>query len=413
MPIEIKTLGTRELTDALSTNPIDVYKDVAQRMADAGQDEAPTLSRVLEVISPTEKDDVGDAFERQLQSFGIRVNSDPVAGYWSSPASAFTRNAGTRILLTEFFARNWRKMSFAPSAQERAILLSSDSLVGSFDRPYADAMQARQSQRIAPAIPLSEVVGLTTAIDSDAYRSYYLTYDATKLRQYRVGESADIPIATVTSSEHTVRLNKYGRGLRASYEDLRRMRVDKLAWHIQMMAVQSEMDKVAAAIAVLVAGDGNSGTAATSVNLTTLDSGASAGTLTVKGWINFKMQFAQPYMLTTALSPAAEALQVALLNTGSSNTPLEQARLGGLNTDVTPINRTADSVAYGWTSDAPASKIVGFDKRFALERVTEIGSQISEMERYVTNQTQVMVMSEVEGYSILDGNATKILVVNA
>ena len=32
MPIEIKTLGTRELWDAFSQNPIDTYKDVAQRM---------------------------------------------------------------------------------------------------------------------------------------------------------------------------------------------------------------------------------------------------------------------------------------------------------------------------------------------------------------------------------------------
>ena len=412
MTIEIQTVGTTDLWRTFSENPLGFYQGVAKRMKDANIKDAPTISRALEMASPTEQKGDLDAFERMLQQAGIRTVSDPVSGYWASSAEEFTRTPAARMLATEFFARQWRKASFA-NRQERAILLSGDALVGSFERPYADAMRPRESQQIAPAIPLAELVAMTTAIDSDAYRSYYLTYNAAQLRSYRVGESAEIPIATVASSEHTVRLHKYGRGMRASYEDLRRMRVDKLAWHIRMMAVQAEIDKVAAAITTLVNGDGNSGTTPTSYNLTTLDSGASAGTLTVKGWLSFKMQFAQPYVLTTSLSTEAITLQQVMLNTGSANVPLVAANLGNLGTGMQPINTFADTTRYGWTSDAPANKIVGFDNRFALERVTEIGSQISEMERYVTNQTQEIVMSEVEGYSILDGNATKILTVNA
>ena len=67
----------------------------------------------------------------------------------------------------------------------------------------------------------------------------------------------------------------------------------------------------------------------------------------------------------------------------------------------------------GGPPDAPSLKIVGFDKRFALERVTEIGAEISEMERYITNQTQILTMSEVEGYTIMDSYATRLLDVNA
>jgi hypothetical protein len=309
--------------------------------------------------------------------------------------------------LTEFFARNWRKVSYG--VQQRAILLSDDGVVGSFERPYADAATVRQDRQVAPAIPLSELVSMTTAIDGDTFRTYYLAYNAEQLRKFRVGESAEIPIATITGNEHTIRLKKYGRGLRASYEDLRRMRVDKLARYIQWMAVQSEVDKVAAALSVLVAGDGNANTAATEIEIASLDATATNDVLTLKAWLAFKMQFAQPYMLTTALMPSDVALQLALLNTGSANMPLVSANLASLGTGATPINQFADSVRYGWTSDAPAGKIVGFDNRFALERVTEIGSEISEMERYVTNQTQVMVMSEIEGYGVMDANATKVL----
>lgn len=413
MGIEIKEVGTRELWEQFQKNPLNVYASAAERMKDAGIEEMPTMSRALEEVSPTQKGDTLDTFERLLLEAGIRTKSDPTAGYWASNAGSFLRNAGTKALLTEFVARQWRKVSHAMSSGNRAILLSDDGVVGSFERPYSDAQTVRLSQRIEPAIPLSELVGMTTAIDSDSYRSYYLDYSATSGRTYRVGESAGIPIATITGSEHNVKLHKYGRGIRASYEDLRRMRVDKLAWFIQVQALQTEIDKVAAAMTVIVAGDGNANTAATNYNLTTLDSGTTANNMTVKAWLAFKMKFASPYTLTTALMREDIALKVALLNTGSANVPLVAANLGNLGLGVQPINQFADNVRYGWTSDAPANVIVGFDKRFALERVTEIGSEISEMERYITDQTQVMVMTEVEGYSILDGNAAKTLTVSA
>lgn len=407
MPIEVTALGTRDLWAQFSQNPIDFYRNVAQRMLDAGIEEAPTLSRALEEASPSEAGDPLDAYERLLQEAGIRTHSDPSAGYWASNSGAFLKTPASRALLMEFFARNWRKVSYGGS--ERAILLSSDGVVGSFERPYADATAIRANQQIAPAIPLSELVAMTTPIDGDSYRTYYLTYDAAQLRRFRVGESADIPMATITGSEHNIRLKKYGRGLRASYEDLRRMRVDKLARYIQWMAVQSEIDKVVAAMDVLISGDGNSNTAATEYEIAALDSAATNDVLTLKGWLAFKMLFEQPYVLTTALMKSDVALQLAMLNTGSANIPLVAANLAGLGTGATPINQFADNVRYGWLSAAPTGKIVAFDNRFALERVTEIGSEISEMERFITNQTQVMTMSEVEGYGILDANATKVL----
>lgn len=409
---KITTMGTRELWEQFENNPLDIYHSVSHRMLESGIEEKPTLSRALEEISPSDKGDSLDAFERLMLEAGIRTKSDPVAGYWSSNAGAFYRSAGTKMLLGEFFARNWRKISHGMS-EKRAIFLSNDGIAGSFERPYADAMGVRPSQRIAPAIPLSELISVTTGINGDAYRTYYLTYDATAVRKYRVGETAEIPIAKLTGGEKTIRLKKYGRGLEASYEDLRRMRVDKLAYFIQWMALQSEIDKVAAALDVLVNGDGNF--TPQSHNLTTLDSGTTAGTLSLKGWLSYKMKFANPYVISTALMQEAVALQLALLNTGSANIPLLgiPGGQGALGTGLTPINTTNDNVRYGWTSDAPALKIVGFDNRFALERVTEIGSEISEMERYIKNQTQTMVMTEVEGYAYIDQYAVRVLDVNA
>lgn len=365
------------------------------------------LSRYLEVIDPSPEGSRTDAFQRQLKEAGIVTRSNPAAGYWASEAGVFFRTPAGRALYPEFFAREWRAISFG-SPQQRAILLSGDAALGSFERPFNDVGPFWNNQFEAP-IPLSELVAVTTPITGEDYRSTYITYDAEALRMFRVGESAEIPMATLATSERAIRLRKYGRGLRATYEQLRRVRVDKMAWWIRWQALQSEIDKVAAALDVLVNGDGNSGTAATEYNLLTLDPDAIVGELSLKGWLSFRMQFAPPYTLTTVLTQIDEAIQLALLNTGSGNIPLAGYNAGGIGFGLTPINVTADNVRYGWTTEAPNNKYVGFDRRFALEHITEIGSEISETERFITNQTEVITMTENSAFAVLDPAAAKIL----
>lgn len=365
----------------------------------------------LELLNPSEKDDPLDAYGRQLKEAGIITHSNPAAGYWASLGSeSFFADGDVagRALFPEFFAREWQRTMHA-NRHQRAILLSSDSIVGGWDRPFADAQTPRWQNMIEPAIPLSELVAVTTPIRGEDYRTIYMTYDAEAVRLFRVGESAEIPMTTLTDQEHTLRLRKYGRGLRASYEQLRRMRIDRLAWVIRWMAVQAEIDKVANIIDVAVNGDGNSNTAATEYNQSDLDDQADPGVLTLKGWLAFRLKFAPPYMLTTALLKEADALQLILLDSGSANVPLVNLTLAGIPNRLTPINSTADSVRYGWTEEAPTGKIVGLDARMAIEHVQEIGADITETERFITNQTQVIVMTEVENFAVLDQGALKIL----
>lgn len=407
---DITRLATNELNEQFTRDPLTVYRNAAADMEARGLEDAPTMSRALEFISPSEEGEA-DAFTRLMRENGIITRTDPRAGFYASPATAFLQNAGTRALLMEFYARQWRSVAFA-DPQQRAVLLSTDATPGSWQRPYYEGA-ARWEQQVQPAIPLSELVGMTTPINGNLYRSLFLEYDASQLRKFRLGEATEIPISTIAAREHTITLKKYGRGLRASYEEMRRLRIDKLAWFIRQAAIQSESDKVAAALTVLVSGDGNTDTAAAVHNLTTLDSAASAGTLTLKGWLAFKMKFVNPYFITTALMQEAVALQLATLNAGSSNVPLAGLNLGGMVQSLQPINTTSDGVRYGWTSDAAALTIVGFDKRFALEQLVEIGGNIDEMERFITNQTQVMTMTEVQGFATMDPSAALVLDVNA
>lgn len=402
--IEIKAMSPAEIHERLK-NP-----DTAMQMhSDAIKNHGVRFGRYLEMLNPSEKGDSLDAFGRQLREAGIVTETDLYAGYHASEGACFVDDIVGKSLYPEFFARQWQKVMRSNRNEQRAILLSSDSVVGGWDRPYADATGPRWRNRISPPIPLSELVAVTTAITGDTYRSIYMTHDEDAVRMYRVGESADIPVTTLVSSENVINLHKYGRGIRSTYEQMRRLRVDKIAWFIQWAALQAQIDKVAAVIDVLVNGDGNANTAATEYNITDLDAAATNDVLTLKGWLAFKLKFGEMYRLTTALMTEAVALQLITLNSGSANVPLATFNPAGINLGLTPINNTGDGVRYGWTSEAPANKIVGFDASMAIEHVTEIGSTIRETERYITNQTQLMTMTETEGFAVLDPGAAKIL----
>lgn len=402
--VEIKAMSPAEIHERLKSPD-----SAIQMHSDAIDKHGVRFGRYLEMLNPSEKGDTLDAFGRQLREAGIVTETDMYAGYHASEGKCFVDDVVGKSLYPEFFARQWQKVMRTSRAEQRAILLSTDSQIGGWDRPYADAMGPRWRNKIAPPIPLSELVAVTTPITGDTYRSIYMTYDAAAVRMFRVGESADIPVTTLVSAENTIDLHKYGRGIRATYEQLRRLRVDKIAWFIQWAALQAQIDKVAAVLDVMVNGDGNANTAATEYNLTTLDADATAGTLSLKGWLAFKLKFGEMYRLTTALMTEAVALQLITLNSGSGNVPLATFNPAGINLGLTPINNTGDGVRYGWTSEAPTGKIVGFDASMAIEHVTEIGSTIRETERYITNQTQLMTMTEVEGFAILDPGATKVL----
>lgn len=372
----------------------------------AAYDEGTNFSTWLDKKYPKEKPTDLDAFERLLKLSGIRVNSDPESGVWADTYDKFEATEATRTLATEWFQRKWRSVSL-----RAAPYLSQDDVLGTIGNPWTDVPGYRTQSRVAPAIPLASLIALTTGIGNDAYRAYFLTPStAADYRMTRVTETAEIPRVKITGAQQTVRLYKYGVAIEESYEAMRRQRIDKIGFWIGQLAAQTETDKVATVIDVLVNGDGNTNSA-TSYNLTTLDSDTTANNLTVKAWLAFKMKFTSPYMGMVALAQEDIALKMLLLNSGSANLPLATVPYV---TNFLPINPgLSDGTRLGWTSDAPANKILLVDPRFGVERVYETGANISEVERFITRQTTIMTMTEVEGYAILDKSAAKIMAVNA
>ena len=156
----LRTLGTLNLYDEAKEKKI-------------------SLSAHLDRLHPQDdyKDGL-DAFSRLLAVADIKTQSDVRAGYQADELDAFSRDANTKALFPEWAWRQWRKASLTV----RAPLLSADlGGLGTVARPYFDQPVPRAPQ-LAAAVPLEEVVALTTVSPTDAYRAFYLTDNAAQTR---------------------------------------------------------------------------------------------------------------------------------------------------------------------------------------------------------------------------------------
>jgi hypothetical protein len=392
--------------------PADILGGINLEMFRDAYDHGLSLSAWLEQMNPTEAGDKGslDAFGRVLKAAGIVTRTNYAAGFYADVfEDAFDGTPQRRLLGAEWMRRQWLAASAGMSPNTRAAVLGSDDYgLNTAMRPWVDAARARD-QQMEPAIPLAELIAQTTPIEGDGARMVYVQdVDPKAKRMVRVGETAEVPRVRLKSSEQYVRLFKFGRAIETSYEVIRRQRLDRVKMWIGLLAIQAEVDKVSVVVDVLINGDGNPGTAMLTHDLTALDPATTPNNITLPAWLSYKLKFKNPYRLTHILSRESGILKVMLLNVGSANVPLAVvAGFIGVG-NVRPMNnRLADDVQYGNTDDAPANQIVGIDKRFAVERFTEVGSDITEIESYAITQTRVLVMTETEGYGKIYKEATR------
>jgi hypothetical protein len=402
------------ITD-IRARPSELVKTI-RAIREEATHEGINLSEKLERLDPTINygaDMRLDAFERLLMVKNIRVASIPHRGLMADRFERFKDDEESVELCSEWVSRVWRSVLHRPPAHMRVTFGSDDLPVNSALRPYYDAAGLRMSQ-IQASIPITEIIANTTTIDNDAYRAAYLVEPTVaQTRLVRVGQTAELPRTKIMTRDQSVFLKKYGRAIEVSYETIRRSPIDRVALLLARIAIQADVDKVSTAVDVLVNGDGNSN-AATVVNLTTLDPLTTAGNVTLTAWLNFMLQFPNPYAFTTGLARSNVNLAIMTLNVGTANTMLAQMRntlgIGGIR----PINpEFSGDVALGTTTDAPANKLVGFDRRFAIEQLVEANAEINETTRWIQNQVEFLTISEVVGFDILDPNAVKIMDTNA
>ncbi len=308
-----------------------------------------------------------DAFERQLMAADIITQTDVYNGIRAHTVERFymSDNPDSLVLFPEFIARQIRANALLPSI-------------------------------------LDSLIAMTTGIDRDVYRSFYITEDTDAQRMRRVEEGAEVPLAILTGGEHVIDLKKYGRRLESTYETIRHMALDRLAFHITRLAQQYQLDKAEAAISILINGDGNSDTNAETINLSSMDSSA-GGSITGKAWINFMLQYNEPYKATTIIGEKDRVAEMLIMNIGSANLTLAAlAQIeGALGSMVLPEPVVGPFRVYGRNLTDLTDRILSVDRANALEHVTEVGAALTEVDRIISRQFTQIVITEVSGFAVL------------
>jgi hypothetical protein len=354
---------------------ITLHRDMYRHASEQGI----TFSQLLEQKDPTSEGSKLSAFERQLKEHKIVTQSIPAKGIIASTVEAFYRTDESKVLFPEYVATQLR-----------------EALVASSILPY--------------------LVATTTPIDGNSYRTIYCddsTENKKSAQKRRVTEATELPKARLKTRENSVKIWKYGRQIEASYEVIRRMRIDLLAVHLRRLGEQTAQDEVEDVLAVIKDGDGNANTSAEVLKNKTLDS-ASEGKLTKEAWIRFLLKF-YPYQCNTVVANEDGLLQVLNIIYPSDSTQMMDFLLKGMS-----ITAKVELPQGLWTNVtllySPAVEklnnhvaLYGIDRRYAIEKIQETGSDITEADRFITNQTQILTVSENAGFASMFAQAAKIL----
>lgn len=344
--------------DKLNNVPQELHRAATVRLHDGMYAEACQrgldLTGYLETLDPTSSDSELDAFERQLALAGIRVSGEDAA-----IIDRFFASQESSVLFPEFVSRSVR--------------------IGLDDFSH-----------------LKSILASRIKIDDNTYKSIYMddsVLSDTDKSLAVVGEGASLPVVELVTAEHTVTIKKYGRYLQATYEAIRRKRTSVISIFLRSIGIQIQRDKFADAVGVLIDGDGNNNACA-SVNTDV------SGTLDYDDLVNFVLSFA-PYTLNVMVcnkTAARKLLNVSEISdpavSGDFQTTGEKIRLFGAELIV--------------DESVPNNKIIGLDRRFALQEVNETGV-LTESERLIRRQIEGTAISEVAGFAKVITSASKVL----
>jgi len=278
-----------------------------------------------------------DAYERQLKRFGIRVS-----GAGSDRVEKFFTSSQTATLFPEYIARAVRQG--LEQADQLADLVAATTLVEGLD--YRSVSSA------------------TTGVDPTA-------------------EAGELPVTLVKTKSALVNMRKHGRVLSASYEALRYHRLDLFTVALRQIGADIAKAALADAVAVLISGDGNPGTAAAVVS----KGGSSlAYDDLIALWNSF-----DPFTMTTLLADAGGVSELlAMPELRDSCAGLDFHGTGRM---ITPLGASVLKSAA-----VPAGKLVALDKSCALERVLA-GDIVTDYDKLIDRQLNRAAISSTVGFA--------------
>ena len=319
-----------------------------------------------------------DAFDIALLSKGIVVKDNLEFGIQSSSMMTFFTTDENKMLFPEFMVRQLRQISGMPSI-------------------------------------INEIVASTRVITGDAAKQVVLDLSNTPagaknkqaLKKRRIAEGANIPVATLKLGEIAIKIYKYGIGVKATYEVLRRTTIDMFRKQMELVSLQAGYDEVGAVVEVIVEGDGNTNPAQV-YKATELNPQAKEGKIDEITLVKFLVKQA-PFNYDTILVDEEIYTQICTILLDKNLTNAINPRVNfefpqGLLSNL----RVIYSEDLGLSKDGK-HQIIGLAKKYAIEKTVEAGSIINEVSKTIENQTQLAVMTENAGFNKIDARASAIL----
>jgi hypothetical protein len=415
--IETVRTGTAEILPQLASHFQLDPKDMLfiDRIFAEMNDRNLSVSQFLEDADPSDQYTGAmarmDAFQRQLMIHGIRTSSVPENGIFSDKIQRFFENdrGGAPVLFAEFINRVMRGKDSVIS-QER---LTESNIPGS---PVLYPESINRVLRESPIIPdvLDLIIATTnSAVTGDFYRTINTNDTAAQRRMPRVGQGADLPKVTLSTTEKAINLYKYGRMLEATYEFFRAVTIDLFAIYLRRIAMQARLDKADAAIDVAINGDGNSN-AATNYNQSTLDTGV---TPTYKAFLAFALNFWKQGFRLNRLVGGDTAFINFLTMSRPSVDPYQLLTLlqnnQVINQKVQLGQDLYSDVQLVYLGSVASNVLVGLDQRFALEQVVDNNASIVETDKLIASQRQQIAVSEKVGFAQIFNGAIATWTTNA
>lgn len=319
-----------------------------------------TLSELLDQLDPKENySSEGmqslDAYQRQLMAHDIRVS-----GKHASLVQDFFKTDQSKGLFPEFWNRNL--------------------LIG-MNRGKLEAT-------------VDDIVSATNTIDTDVYKGLYADLGASDLELKRTSETARFPVAKFKTKEKSIDLVKIGLRIEATYEAIRRTKVNIMANAIQVLGQKFSRGLVYEGLNILLNGDGNANPAPSIA-------AAAAGSITWADLLELEMSFEnfESEVLIGNKNTLKKVMGIA-----EFRDPLIGAEFLTKGVFVTPFGNVLKM-----NNRLPDGKLIAFNKKAGVEFLEERGGSLVEADKLIDEQIQNTVISKVIGFNKVFADSAYVL----
>ena len=421
---------TRELKDA--------FKNRRTELVEASVEAGVPFSAHIDSAYDPEKDGELGADDERLSAMEVicdelemTTECNPAAGIWPTRCEDVIGDPEREFVLKELCLNAYRSVSYGPQMRaaaraeerrgrwERAGTFNSvsDTPPGSTLTPYYDAL-AHWDEDVEVDINLDELTTRFADTDKEDYRATIMHYDENAFREERRNAASDPPMARFETSERPIQPKKRMLAIPFTYEHLRSVEfIDKAMEHVEEIAVQRVMAKVDEGLEVMLNGAGGEDLGGTIVRLQDLHSTATSQ-FTPEAWLTLQKKFKRSYMLTSCIAPDRNITDLQLANISTANVMLmnlverENAIDSGFGGDFTVMNQLSQGVRAGWhdyledrilekrqgVETKKHNAFIAYDKRKAIEFVSQMNSDIKETTRDMLKQVEYIVCSETWGW---------------